>query len=551
MLKYFCLAVFAGVFLAFPWLFSYGVFFSFFAFVPLMLMEHEIANFSNIKRKKITIYFFSFLCFFIWNILATGWLFNSRTPDGSRSVVAVAVPTMLNSSMMSLVFLFFHIYKKKIGTYLGFLFFIVFWICFEKFHFTWELSWPWLTLGNAFAFQHKWVQWYDISGVFGGSLWVLFANIFAYYTYRTFQVTRKRKILVKNILIFSLIIIIIPIIFSLIKYNSFELHSESTIDALLLQPDVDPYTEKYNTSGQKIVTELLDLAEKKSSKNVDFFIAPETAIPGYGEINEDTFTENQVLNDIQNFTRKYYKSIFLTGASTYRIYYDEQEKSETAYFLSANNIWLDNYNTALQITPNEDVQVYHKGKLVPGVESFPYMEVLKPLLGNLMLDFGGSIASLGRDKERKIFFNSFNKAKIAPVICYESIYGEHVTEYVRNGANILSIITNDSWWGNSLGHKQLLAQAKLRAIETRREILRSANSGISAHINALGDITESLPYGYRGALHVTAHTLEGETKYVKYGDFIYRICLFIFGFLSVYLLYKEYLSIKNKLKVGK
>jgi len=550
MFKYFYLAIFTGVFLAFPWIFSYGVFFSFFAFVPLMLMEHEIANFSNTKRKKITIFLFSFLCFFIWNILTTGWLFNSRSPDGSRSVVAVTVPTMLNSSMMSFVFLFYHIYKKKIGTYWGFLFFIVFWICFEKFHFTWELSWPWLTLGNAFAFQHKWIQWYDISGVFGGSLWILFANIFAYYTYRTFQVTRKRKILVKNILIFSLIIVI-PIIFSLIKYNSFELHSENTIDAVLLQPDVDPYTEKYNTSGQKIVTELLDLAEEKSSKNVDFFIAPETAIPGYGEINEDTFTENQVLNDIVNFTRKHYKSIFLTGASTYRIYYDEQEKSETAYFLSSNNIWIDNYNTALQIIPNEDVQVYHKGRLVPGVESFPYIRVLKPLLGNLMLDFGGSIASLGRDKERKIFLNSFNNAKIAPVICYESIYGEYVTEYVKNGANIFAIITNDSWWGNSLGHKHLLAQAKLRAIETRREILRSANSGISAHINALGDITESLPYGYRGALHVTAHTLKGETKYVKYGDVIYRICLFIFGFLSVYLLYKEYLSIKSKLKVGK
>jgi len=547
MLRYFYLAVSTGILLSFSWLFSYGVLFLFFAFVPLMLLEHEIANFSSIKRKKIAISLFSFICFFIWNILTTGWLFNSRNPDGSRSIIAVAVPTLLNSSMMTLVFIFYHIYKRRVGTYLGFLFFIVIWICFEKFHFFWELSWPWLTLGNAFAFQHKWVQWYDIFGVFGGSFWVLFANIFAYYTYRSFQVTRKRKVFIKNILFFTLIITI-PIIISLIKYNTLNLYSENTVDAVLLQPDIDPYTEKYSIDSQENVTKLLDLAKKKSSENVNFFIAPETAIPGYGEINEDTFSENQILKDIQNFTKNYSKSIFLTGASTYKIYYDEQKKSETAYFLNSNKIWLDRYNSALQIIPNEYIQVYHKGKLVPGVESFPYINVLKPLLGNLMLDFGGSISSLGIDKERKIFYNSFNKAKVAPIICYESVYGEYVTEYVRNGANIFAIITNDSWWGNSLGHKHLLAQAKLRAIETRREILRSANSGISARINALGDITESLPYGYRGALLVKANILEGETKYVKYGDFIYRICLFVFGFLLICLLYKEFSLIKSKLK---
>jgi len=550
MLRYFYLSILSGVLLALPWLYSFGSIFLFFAFVPLMFLEHQMANFSSVKRKKWTIFLFSFLSFFIWNILTTGWLFNSRNPDGSRSIVAVAVPTLLNSSMMSLVFLFYHIYKKKVGTYLGFIFFVVIWICFEKFHSTWELSWPWLTLGNAFATQHKWIQWYDISGVFGGSLWVLVANISVYYTCKIFQVTRNIRVFIKNVLIFSLIVII-PIIFSYIKYNSFNLHSDNAINALLLQPDVDPYTEKYSKGRLEITAELLDLADKNSNKNIDFFIAPETAIPGYGEINEETFEEDQLLINIQDFTKKYPKSVFLTGASTYKIYYEEKDKSKTAYFLSSNGVWLDSYNTALQITPNEAVQSYHKGKLVPGVESFPYINVLKPLLGNLMLDFGGTIASLGSDGDRKIFLNSFNKAKIAPIICYESIYGEYVTEYVKKGANILAIITNDSWWGNSLGHKQLLALAKLRAIETRRDIVRSANSGISAHINALGDVVDSFPYGNRGALQVKAHVMEGETRYVRYGDFIYRICLFVFGFLFVHLFYKEYGFIKNKLKTKK
>jgi len=550
MLKYFYLSILTGIILSIPWLFGFGCLLLFIAFVPLMLLEHQIANFSNIKRKKCAIFLFSFLSFFIWNILTTGWLFNSRTPEGDRSIVAVAVPTLLNSSVMSLVFIFYHIYKKKIGTYLGLIFFIVIWICFEKLHFNWELSWPWLTLGNAFAFKHKWVQWYDITGVFGGSFWILCANVMAYYTYRIFQVTRKRKLFIKNILFFSLIIFI-PICFSYVKYNLFTVNSDKDINVLLLQPDVDPYNEKYNKESLNITSELLDLAERNYTEKVDFFIAPETAIPGRGGINEETLSENNILIKIQNFTKKYPKSIFLTGASTYRIYQNEEEKSKTSYFLNSSKIWADSYNTALQISPNENIKVYHKAKLVPGVESFPYIDILKPLLGNLMLDFGGTMASLGIDKERKVFSNSFNTAKIAPIICYESVYGEYVTEYIKNGANILSIITNDSWWGNSLGHKHLLAFAKLRAIETRREVVRSANSGISAHINALGDITESFPYGFKGALHVKANLLDGETKYVKYGDFIYRICLFVFGLLFVYLCYNEYMNINNKLKQKK
>lgn len=209
---------------------------------------------------------------------------------------------------------------------------------------------------------------------------------------------------------------------------------------------------------------------------------------------------------------------------------------------------MDSYNTALQIVPGQKIETYHKGKLVPGVESFPYITVLKPLLGEAMLNFGGTIASLGSDKERKVFSNPYNMAKVAPIICYESVYGEYVTEYVKNGANLLAIVTNDSWWGYSPGHRQLLALAKLRAIETRKEVVRAANSGTSAHINVRGDVVENLPYGAQGAIQVTAGIFEGETPYVKYGDVIYRIALFVFGFLFIYFWSQIYLSSKNKVK---
>ncbi|OPC32738.1 apolipoprotein N-acyltransferase [Elizabethkingia miricola] len=547
MLKYLSLSVLSGLLFAISWP-AHGIpVFIFIAFVPLMLLEHHLTNFSTVKRKKLAVFGFSFLSFFIWNILTTWWLFNSLMPDGSHSIIAVAVPTLLNSTMMSLVFLFYHVYKKRIGTYLGLVFFVALWICFEKLHTSWELSWPWLTLGNAFAGWHQWVQWYDTTGVFGGSLWILTANVAAYYTYRLFQVTRKRKELIKNTTIF-LAIILIPLSLSLVKYNQIKLTSDKTVNAVLLQPELDPYAEKYSKDSITIVNELLDIAKKNTKGKVDFFIAPETAIPGSGGLSENGFAYSHVLNSIQDFTKQYPQSVFLTGASTYKVYSSEEKASETAYLVGNVGVWVDSYNTALQIVPGQKIETYHKGKLVPGVESFPYITVLKPLLGEAMLNFGGTIASLGSDKERKVFSNPYNTAKVAPIICYESVYGEYVTEYVKNGANLLAIMTNDSWWGYSPGHRQLLALAKLRAIETRKEVVRAANSGTSAHINVRGDVVESLPYGAQGAIQVKVGIFEGETPYVKYGDVIYRIALFVFGFLFIYFWSQIYLSSKNKVK---
>ena len=103
-------------------------------------------------------------------------------------------------------------------------------------------------------------------------------------------------------------------------------------------------------------------------------------------------------------------------------------------------------------------------------------------------------------KERTVFKHKTENLKVGPIICYESIYGSFVTEYIRKGADFLAIITNDAWWGNTAGHRQLLSYSRLRAIENRRSIVRSANTGISAIINRKGELINYLPYNHEGLL---------------------------------------------------
>ena len=172
----------------------------------------------------------------------------------------------------------------------------------------------------------------------------------------------------------------------------------------------------------------------------------------------------------------------------------------------------------------------------------PYKNFLEPLLGSLLIDFGGLSYSRGFQDYRTVF-KSNTGTKVAPIICYESIYGEYVSEYVRNGANLLAIITNDGWWNNTEGHKQHLSYARLRSIETRKNILRSANTGISAVINYRGEIVKTIGYEQEGLINKNVGINNKITFYTKSGDYIFRLCLLFIIIISAF-----YLA--NLLKVG-
>lgn len=537
-MKYVLLTLISAMLLSVSWP-TYGVpFFIFFALVPLLMMEHGVSKFSGYDRKSWVVFGLSYLCFVIWNAVTTGWLYGSKNPDGSHSMMAVLFPVLINSFLYALVFQCYHWYKNAQGTYWGLAFFVAIWMSFEKFHLGWELTWPWLNLGNAFSEYPKLIQWYDTLGATGGSFWILIVNIMIFYTVRIWEAGRKRKGLIINTLIVTALIAA-PMIISVIRYNTFDQKPVGQVNVLMLQPDLDPYAEKYSKDSLTIENDLLNLAEKNSTGKIDYYIAPETAIPGRGSISETAFDKSLMLNTLKDFLAKHPGSIFATGISSHRFYSNTDLLPKDAYQLNPR-LWVESYNSAVQVIPGRKVEVYHKGKLVPGVEIFPYMNVLKPLLGDAMLNLGGTVASLGTDKERVAFSNPYNKGKLAPIICYESIYGEFVGDYVKKGANFLAIMTNDSWWGVTEGHKQLLSYARLRAIETRREIARAANSGISAHINAKGDITADTFYGDQTALFAKVNLYEGETFYVRSGDFLSRLGIFALGFLLFYYLIKRF-----------
>ena len=116
----------------------------------------------------------------------------------------------------------------------------------------------------------------------------------------------------------------------------------------------------------------------------------------------------------------------------------------------------------------------------------------------------------------------------APAVCYESVYGAYVGEFVRGGAQLILVITNDGWWRDTAIHRQHFSFSRLRAIEHRRAVARSANTGISGFINARGDVVgPTLGWARRGVLTAPVALSDELTVYTRYGDYLGRIAQYV------------------------
>ena len=297
----------------------------------------------------------------------------------------------------------------------------------------------------------------------------------------------------------------------------------------MVQPNIDPYGEKFGglTADEQLET-LLTLANEKVDSTTDYLIGPETALTG--GLWENNLEQSSLIQRLQNYLQTYPRLKIIVGASTYKLFEEGEELSETVRYHKGANRYYDAYNTAFQLDTS-GVQLYHKSKLVPGVEMMPFAFVLKRFK-SLSINLGGLSGNLGSQVERSVFRSE--QGQVAPIICYESIYGEYVLDYIRSGADLLAIITNDGWWKDTPGYRQHLIYASLRAIETRRAIARSANTGTSAFVDALGNISQPTSWWRPAVIQQELPLYKDITFYTIYGNYIGRLAAFVAAILFFY-----------------
>ncbi|MBK9286038.1 MAG: apolipoprotein N-acyltransferase [Sphingobacteriaceae bacterium] len=479
--------------------------FSFIAFIPLLLIEHELSG-STASRKKLKIFGFAYFTFLLWNIGVTWWVYYASA-EGSLMAF------FPNALLMSIAFLIFSNVKSRIKNTKAIWLFVPFWLAFEYGHSVWDLAWIWLNLGNVFCYNTSWVQWYEFTGVSGGSLWILCTNVYLFQLLIHNQIKQK-----KSQLIFAGILIL-PVLFSFVILNIRRPLQENKKTAVIVQPNIDPYNEKFDLDYQAQFLKMLRLIEGKINQQSDYLVLPETFITGidwYG-VNENNLNNaEEILWFKDSLLSKYPNLNIIVGASSYYVYENEKEASVTARRDKAGT-YFDCFNTAFLINA-KGVQLYHKSKLVPGVERMPFPALFKPL-EEFAIDLGGTTGSLGTQKQRSNLYDLSNIG-IAPVVCYESVFSDYVSDYIRNTADFIFIITNDGWWSDSPGHIQHLNYARLRAIETRRQIARSANTGISCVIDEFGNIHQATKYWEEAVISSEIYPNKKLTFFSSMGDLI-------------------------------
>lgn len=505
------------LFLAWPPI-PYSSVFLFVGFVPLLVAVERVirGDFTNKGRK---IFGLAFLTGVLWNTASIYWVFNAMNAylPAFVSLFIALIPFCLAPTLMALAFRLYYQLRKKQSIWLSFAGLISFWIGYEYLHQSWDLAFPWMTLGNGFANFHQIVQWYSVTGVYGGTLWIWIVNVLGFLWY--WQYSQQVSVIPQKGLLISLGgLITAPILISVIQYHRYEEHS-SPAHIVVTQPNIDPYGKFGHISPEEQLDRLIDLSAAVAKPNTEFFIWPETAISARGGINEDEFRTYPSYQRIVGFLDNYRTANVLSGIESYAVFSDQRTVTARPF----GNQYVEAYNAAVLVDGSSKLQFYHKSKLVPGVEQTPFgnaLSFMKPLFEH----FGGTTGGYGRDAQPSVLYAQ-SGVGAAPVICYESIWGDYVREYILKGAQFIAIVTNDGWWEDTSGKDQHLQYAKLRAIENRRWVARSANTGISAFINQRGDIVQKTEWWVPAALEQEINLNEELTAYTRYGDWIVYLAL--------------------------
>ena len=497
------LSVIAGLlcFLAWPPLGYTG--FIFFAWVPLFFLKDSSAG----NRKFIALLYCSFL---IWNAATTWWIWNASAPG---AVMAILV----NSMLMLLPWLAFQSFEKRTGKTLSYIAFISFWLCFEYIHLQdWGLSWPWLSLGNVFAAYPEWIQWYEFTGTSGGTLWILVANILSYECIRNLSLSGWRNKKAQQFFFSAVGVLILPTLLSLQIRNNFG-HKADSIKkhaVVIVQPNTDPYQKIGGTEFDRILKEMIALSREATDSSTRLLIWPETALYTNSGLDEARLKESGALAPLFNFLKEYPQLHLFTGIESYRIF--EGKHSLYSRTIPGSSQYYEAYNAAVLLNHSGALHFYHKSMLVPGVETLPRFLLF---LGPIFEKFGGSAGGYAKQEERTSVLVA-DHFLLAPAICYESIYGEYISKYIAHDASLIAVITNDGWWGNTPGYRQHMSYARLRAVEARRWVVRSANTGISCFIDPYGNVVSPLPWWKADVIKKEISPLTEKTFFVQHGDII-------------------------------
>lgn len=477
----------------------------------------------------------AYVVFFICDLIAVSWLIYSGLRENADIFLCISgfLVLFFHPLFYVIPLSLFHFIKRKrnIHPLLQIFLFAVIYTTADYLNNLSQFSFPWILLGNAFTYQLHKIQIIEIIGVFGLSFWAAGISAGIYYFYKRFY---DKDFCIQSPRTFASLALIIFIYFAPDLYTAIYVNKafqenagSGKINIGIVQPNVDPWA-KWGGKQDVLINEYLDEIRdlKKKDSTIDLIVFPETAIPFYilNSSYQAKFAKFADLIDSIN-------TPLLIGAPYYETYKNKSEAPiDARKFDSKGEIYYDAYNSSLFIQPHankDSIPIYKKMKLVIGAERIPYQEKLLLIRDFVSWGVGISQWQIGKDT---LVFNGKKDSKefrFNSAICYESVYPAFFANYVDKGAEFCTIITNDGWWWKYFGTVQHQQYAILRAIENRRWIARSANTGISCFIDPYGNVFDKTPIYEKAEIIKTISLRTEKTFYTTHPDIIPLFCLYV------------------------
>lgn len=439
-------------------------------------------------------------------------------------MISGVVLFFFNAMYMSLQSLLYIPVRKRFGSRTAILLLPVFWSVNDLFYMWGDFSFPWTSAGHAAANFNSFIQIADIIGSPGIGLLVLYINVFIFLAVKKF---RKGEGAVNRYALLAGLLIILPLIYSVASNHQ---PSGKTLSIGLIQPNLDPYDKWAGNNLEEIMQDYFSLSDQALQGGAELLVWPETALPAY--IFSGAYpAEAQKIFDFVERT----KTPLLTGMPDL-VYYDKDKAPKYSKFNEQMDYYYRTHNAAFLIQPGgKPVQRYGKMKLVPFGEKIPLADKI-PVIGKF-IKWGVGISGWNEGIDTTLLTLTLESEKgkeslvdsvsITPLICYESVYPVHTAEFSKRGANLIAVITNDSWYGNTSGPYQHRDFARLRAVENRLPVIRAANGGISCLIDSRGELKSSLSMYTRDYLVVDVELGSGGTLYNRYSETIPWMLWFI------------------------
>lgn len=438
--------------------------------IPYFIVLEKRSSLAEINR-------FTYFTIFFFNIITIYWV-GSWTPDADPFLmVAGSILMFFNPLVFLIPSTLYYFTRKFVNKNFALFLFPWFWLFYEYIYSVSDFKFPWLSLSNGLPYFTSYIQIADVIGSYGLTILIIYANIFAYLSWKTLSIEKKNNLIYP---IVYLLIIILPVLYGSVKLNS-NSHFDHKIKVGLVQPNLNPNKKWEIGNINEQVEMYIGMTEGAIKKGAELVIWPETALPVYLLTNR---YERQS-KFIQNFVDSTNIPI-LTGMPHANYYLDSADAPMDAKPLKNSKGAYTSYNSILLFSPNEIVTQYGKIKLVPFGEKVPLVDVI-PVLGK-WIKWNVGISSWNTGQDTLVFGASSGNISynIGGIICIESIYPDFVSAFVDKGSNFIAVVTNDSWYGNSSGPYQHKEISVLRAVENQRYVVRAANGGISCIIDQYG-----------------------------------------------------------------